>query len=191
MVDIEDLALSMVEILRHPFVLAVTTALITGWIVNGLTRRWQDRQKALEIRTELVSAMSESVIKAILAVDRAASQVGRERLAKEPGISPTPSAEQVDDSFAEELRQSRSAWELESNVIGTKLEAYFPSQSRRHSEGSLTPAAWSDHARKLARWLADDRQRETWRDERTAILEGKGRLIQRVLREPLAGYHDA
>jgi hypothetical protein len=63
----EDILQQIPNVLRHPFVLA----LVTAFFVNGLTRTWQDRQKALEVATELVAEMSEATTDALVAVDRA------------------------------------------------------------------------------------------------------------------------
>jgi hypothetical protein len=43
----------------------VVAALLGSWLLPQITRKWQDHQKALEIKTGLVSEMSESVSNAV------------------------------------------------------------------------------------------------------------------------------
>jgi hypothetical protein len=51
------------EILAHPLVLLIVGAWLSGLLIPHFTQGWQDREKALEIRTGLVSAMSEDATK--------------------------------------------------------------------------------------------------------------------------------
>ena len=66
-------------VLRHPLLLAV----VTGFFVNGITRTWQDRQKAFQVTTGLVAAMSEATTRALLAADHAS------RTMLPPDLNPT------------------------------------------------------------------------------------------------------
>ena len=52
--------------LAHPLLIAVCVALIANWLVPHFTRKWQDHQKALEIKTGLVSDMGESISNAVM-----------------------------------------------------------------------------------------------------------------------------
>jgi hypothetical protein len=58
----------MSDFLNHPFVLLLTGALLSGLLIPSFTRRWQNHQKILELKTELVSEVSESTMKLIMAV---------------------------------------------------------------------------------------------------------------------------
>jgi hypothetical protein len=86
-------------------VVVVIGAAITGWALPGLARRRDVRQKALEVRTQLVSDMSRIVIAFVTAV----------RFAIEDGKT-------EDGDYQKRYRE----WEDERAVLGTKLEAYFP-----------------------------------------------------------------
>ena len=46
--------------------MTVVAALLVNWLIPQVTRKWQDHQKALEIKTGLVSEMSESVSGAVM-----------------------------------------------------------------------------------------------------------------------------
>src|SRR5207302_11300464 len=51
--------------LAHPLLIAVVVALLGNWLIPHFTRKWQDHQKALEIKTGLVSDMGESISNAV------------------------------------------------------------------------------------------------------------------------------
>jgi hypothetical protein len=114
------------EVLGHPLLILFTGALLTGLVIPRITRRWHTHQKALEIRTDLVSAVSKSIMEIIMAV-----QYARLR---------APSQTQAD--FDAAYRQ----WEIESAVIGTKLHAYFPL--------SHLPAAWTTFSERVTDFYA-------------------------------------
>jgi hypothetical protein len=184
----QEILTELSDLLRHPFVLAVTTALLAGMIVNGLTRRWQDRQKALEIRTDLVAKMSESAISAILAVDRAASVLQQPPETHDNSLRPETLSAPDRKGFLEELRQSRSQWQRESAVLGTKLEVYFPSESASKSHLGVSAGVWTEFADQLSRLLEQSADWKNWEETRLQVLGKKARLINWVLREPIPAY---
>jgi len=98
--------------LAHPFLIAVCIAVIVNFLIPNFTRKWQDHQKALEIKTGLVSDMGESVSNAVMTGRFiAAGLVSRS--------SSDPRADQR--AFNEGFR----AWTTSSASIGAKLHAYF------------------------------------------------------------------
>ncbi|HET7273118.1 MAG TPA: hypothetical protein VFI90_18770, partial [Rubrobacter sp.] len=58
----------MADFLAHPLFLLFAGAVLTGIFIPALTRRWQDRQKALELKTELIGEISESITEMAMAV---------------------------------------------------------------------------------------------------------------------------
>jgi hypothetical protein len=54
------------EIVSHPFFLLLVGALISGLLIPYFTRRWQNHQKELEIKTNLVGRISESIMSMIM-----------------------------------------------------------------------------------------------------------------------------
>jgi len=81
-------------------------ALISGVLIPAFTRRRHRHQKALEIKTQLVSDSSKSIMRIVVATQFA-------RLG---------ARSQSQDDFDRAYRD----WEVESAVIGTTLVAYFP-----------------------------------------------------------------
>ena len=155
------------------------TALLAVVIVNELTRRWQNRQKMLEIRTGLVSDVSEAVMEIVMAVQFVHLDPGEKR---QKGF---------DDAY--------KTWEIRSAVIGTRLQAYL---------GNTTiPADWTHFSRILTLFYAlegvskeakegelthvhgelnsilkpSDQVDCTWTEIRKGILLQKTDIIQRIL----------
>jgi hypothetical protein len=96
----------MADFLAHPLFLLLAGAVLTGLLIPTVTRRWQDRHKALELKTELVGEISESITEMVLAVQ----------------FVHLGAASMDQPRFDEAYRE----WEARSAVIGTKLQAYFP-----------------------------------------------------------------
>jgi hypothetical protein len=106
----------MADFLAHPLLVLLVGAVLTGMLIPALTRRWQNRQKALELKTELVGEISESITEMVMAVQfvhLGATSMDQQRF---------------DEAYRE--------WETKSAVIGTKLRAYFPE--------TAIPAEWTE-----------------------------------------------
>jgi hypothetical protein len=99
--------------LANPFVVTVAAALLINWVIPSVTRKWQDHQKALEIKTGLVGDMSESVASAVSTGRFLAS-----------GLIARASA----DSHAEQRAWNAGYrdWTTTSSAIGARLQAYLP-----------------------------------------------------------------
>jgi hypothetical protein len=185
----------MIDFLAHPLTILCVGAVVTGLLVPAITRRWQDRQKELELKTELVAELSEAIMSIVLAVQFV-------RLARDQ----TPAELLTREVLTERQRQFDEAyrvWEVRSAVIGTKLEAYFA--------GTQIPQNWSDFtdavtafyalegqdAETQARSVADlaglltklgGRATPDWGDVRNGILEVKARIIRSVLDAPVSAF---
>ena len=86
-----------------PLLAVLLTAALSGYVVPRITRRWQDHQKELEIKTSLVEAVSDEVLQFVLAMQFA-----------ERGGS-------TQEAFDEAYRK----WEIQRAVLTGKLRAYF------------------------------------------------------------------
>ena len=174
----------MAELLKHPLIILFAGALISGLLIPAITRQWQNHQKALEIKTQLVSELSKTIMEIIIATQfahlRAVSQ------------------QQAD--FDKAYRE----WEIQSSVIGTKLQAYFPD--------TTIPEEWTDFseivtyfyalegvhenqrsasgltiAEKLGLSMGPEyRHSQDWVKLKNGLLNRKSELIQRVLRTDIS-----
>jgi hypothetical protein len=98
--------------LAHPFVIAVVIAVLVNFLIPSFTRRWQDHQKALEIKTGLVSDMGESISDAVMS--------GRFISA---GLVSRSSSDPRADQRA--FNAGYRAWTTSNASIGAKIQAYF------------------------------------------------------------------
>lgn len=94
------------QILKHPVFLLFMTALVSSYLIPKITKRWQDHQKELELKTNFVSEISESVASIVTAV----------QFAELGAVSQTQS------NYDEAYR----SWEIKRAVIGSKIRGYFP-----------------------------------------------------------------
>lgn len=184
--DMDEWVEQVPNVLRHPFLLAVVTA----FFVNGITRTWQDRQKAFEVTTGLVAAMSEATTKALLAVDRASRVLPPPELdlTQLPALRPPTRSGEEHQKHVDELRGAREAWERDSAVLGTKLEAYYPSARK-----GWPPIAkeWTEFSDQVTEWMQDKGAGVDWKKwptELGRLYETKARLIRLVLDERPAGF---
>lgn len=84
----------------------VISALLAVFVVNQFSRRWQNRQRALEIKAGLVSDLSEAVMELVIAVQFAHRN-------------------QQSQKHEAAMEKASRVWETRSAVITTKLEAYL------------------------------------------------------------------
>lgn len=93
---------ALAPLLTHPLVVLAIGAVLSGLIVPTLTRRWQDHAQQLQIKTDLVTGMSEATTRALV------------------GLAPPAGA------AADTRPQVYAQWSIDSAVIWSKLAAYFP-----------------------------------------------------------------
>jgi hypothetical protein len=117
--------------LANPLVVTVAAALLVNWVIPSVTRKWQDHQKALEIKTGLVGDMSESVASAVSTGRFLASGL----IAR---ASADPHAEQ------QAWNSGYRDWTTSSSAIGARLQAYLPND---------TGAAWRTFANVVTDFL--------------------------------------
>jgi hypothetical protein len=100
--------------LAHPFLIAVCVALLVNFLIPNFTRKWQNHQKALEIKTGLVSDMGQSVSNAVMTGRFIAGG-----LVSRSSSDPRADQRAFNDGFR--------AWTTSEASIGAKLQAYFGS----------------------------------------------------------------
>ena len=189
--------------LANPFVVTVVAALLGSLLIPHFTRSWQDHQKALEIKTDLVGQMSESVGDAVATGRFIAADL----------VPP--------DSQQQEWNEGYRRWTTASASIGAGLRAYVGSEvgtdwrsfadtvtnffllsaendprSRRLQVAALRrdadlrrhvsfkPAGWAAlHAPKT-----DPDFRLVYPELARGILERQDELVQRVLDSDVSGF---
>jgi hypothetical protein len=172
--------LAVSEVVRNlvfPLVLLLVGGALTGYLYPKITAARQRDEKGREIRTALVSDMSEEVTTMLMTVQFVA--LGSASL----------SQADFDNAY--------KRWEIAGAVIGTKIQAYFPEN---------LGARWTAYAERVTRFysllgIADDAQRAAERrellgahagdaDERAEWLALRNRLLDEkseIIRDVTAG----
>jgi hypothetical protein len=86
-----------------PLLVVLLTAAVSGLLVPGITRHWQDYEKELQLKAGLVDGINEAVMSILLAV----------QFAEHGSIS----QEKLDDAYQK--------WEVQRAMLSGKLKAYF------------------------------------------------------------------
>ena len=95
------------EWLSNPLLLLVVGGAISGLLIPYITTQWQNHEKELEIKTDLVGRISETVMSMIMAVQFAEMS------------GPTQQSQ-------EEYNKIFREWEISNAVTGSQIRAYFP-----------------------------------------------------------------
>jgi hypothetical protein len=98
--------MNIYEWLKHPLLLLLVTALISNYLIPRITRRWQDYQKEIELKTTIVSEISEAVLSIVMAVQFS------------EGGAKSQTQEEYDKAYRN--------WEIRRAIIASKIGAYFP-----------------------------------------------------------------
>jgi hypothetical protein len=107
------------KVLAHPIVLLIVGAIISSFLIPFYTRAWQDHQKELELKTELVSENSGAVTPIIISAQTIKSTT-------------SPSSNYY---------IAYQNWETSSAIVGSKLQAYFHDTS--------LPSEWNNYSKIL------------------------------------------
>lgn len=174
----------MLSLLGHPLTILLLGAAISGVLVPWLTRRWQNHQKSLEIKTDLVSELSKAIMQFVMAIQFAHLR----------------SVSQTQADFDAAYRD----WEVQHSVLHTKLEAYYPNSeiperwagiAERLTDLYALEGASSNENRtagELALWKKLDGgdilpgNHPGWLQLKNAILEKKAAIIRDILKEPIS-----
>lgn len=96
--------------LSAPLLITVVGALLINFVIPQITTNSQNHQRALEVKTSLVSNMSDAIAKALMVARLVATDVIPKTGANAQG------------PFNTGLQE----WQEQQSKLGTELEAYFP-----------------------------------------------------------------
>ena len=197
----------MSRLLTHPLVILVIGAVLSGLLIPSITRQWQERQKELELKTNLVTEIIELVTEILICRQYYLSAVFEYReYQRKQRHQDTELVAQYTQSMAtqgEKLDNANIKWEVKSAVIETKLQVYFPETriATRWSEFAkaisilvqLTEVPQGDRTDVwIPFWRAlpikmgeedaeDPNNRQNWPVQKKAILQNQTYLIQMIL----------
>jgi hypothetical protein len=100
---------SISDVLAHPLFILLTGAVVSSLLIPSVTRRWQDRQKALELKAGLLASLSDAATR-IITHAWFRELGGKKKLSDEDRV-------EFDWRYGE--------WEVEARRLETQLRAYF------------------------------------------------------------------
>ena len=102
---------SVKEILSNPFLLLIVGGILTGLLIPFITTQWQNHEKELEIKTSLVSKISEYGTRMLMAIQFV--EVSQTR-----GTNSHLTNEEYDNEYRD--------WKINSDILQSQISAYFP-----------------------------------------------------------------
>ncbi len=194
--------MNIAEILSHPLTLLLIGALLSGLLIPYFTNRWQIHQKGLEIRIDLVGRISRTVMEMMTMVEsmliRILKVAEEKRKLSTTVRDDDAASNKVDElekdvvkSF-EQLNTEYRKFKVDSAVIGTELESYFPSEDIGREWDKLFREIELFYARtendfEIAKLGGDIGQADI-DAKRKKILHRKYIIIQLVLNRPMARF---
>jgi len=174
MVNIGDIA-------THPLVILIVGAMISSLLIPRITKRWQDHQKELEIKINLITKISEVIMKEVMSVQFMEIEIKHSDVKSKDFIK---KFESTNDDYKQ--------LEIESAIIGSQLIAYF------HNDNDIIQT-WNKLVENLRRFYANLQStyndilsgkvsdQTKWRDKREEIIEEKQKLIIEILKGHIKG----
>jgi hypothetical protein len=105
---------SVKEILSNPLLLLIVGGILTGLLIPFITTQWQNHEKELEIKTSLVSKISEYATRMLMAIQFV-------ELSQSRGTNNSLTNEEYDNEYRD--------WKINSDILQSQISAYFPSTS--------------------------------------------------------------
>jgi hypothetical protein len=180
----KPLTTNIKDFLSSQLGLLILGAIISSLIVPWFFQVWQDYQKELEIKTDLVGKISEDVTRIIMSTQFVLLMNNLQH------IQTVEQHKEVLDELNEEYKQ----WEINSAVIGSQLQAYFPHTDLANEWGSLKvgSGSFSENVSRfytLAVSVAPNSTRDIdFFDDRQNLLQQKDDLIQRILSSEMTSF---
>lgn len=145
--------------------------------VLWITQRWQDRQRDLQIKTELIAEISELVMTTVTTLHIA--NTGRERNKGDK------------HSQEEELDRIYRKWRVDTCVIGSKLHAYFPDETKGemqiHKRWEQFSDRLSQHYKTVINTVCE-KSEDQWEKEKDDLFEEKAGVIKDILSSTITGF---
>ena len=126
------------SIFSHPMLLLIAGALISSLLFPWITRQWQENEKEFELKTELVEEINKAVTDTLTAQEQnmnpivpvsaaaeAASTLIGQNISQQ--FQSNDLLSQIGINRAQKYVNSLADWQISKEVIGSKLDLYYPS----------------------------------------------------------------
>lgn len=160
------------EISNNPLLVLIVGAIFTGIFIPWITRRWQYKQKELELKTKLVSDITKSVMKTAMTIYLFNAPKNQLQLSMDS------------NKQQEELNETYKEWKVDSCIIGTKLHAYFPEEKLGDEQIHKKWDRFKDALSKFYEENSDINKKKDARvleEEKEKLFDEKAKIIQEIL----------
>jgi hypothetical protein len=164
--------------------LLIVGAIISSLLIPWFFQIWQNQQTELEIKTNLISKISESVISLVMATQSVLIQNNYQQIDTEDELI------HLFDNLNEKYRQ----WEIESAIINSQLKAYFPNSDVSNLWGSLKlySNSFSENVTDFYRLSNEAKINSTspidFGEKRQAILDQMESIMDRILKAKITSF---
>ena len=172
------------DLISNQFFLLIVGAVISSLLIPWFFQIWQNQQTELEIKTSLISKISESVIDLIMATQSVILQNNNQQIYTQTEIN------RLFDNLNEKYRQ----WEIESAIINSQLRAYFPNSDVSNLWGSLKiySNSFSENVTDFYRLSNNAKVNSTspidFGEKRQAILDQMESIIDKILKAKITSF---
>ena len=172
------------DLISNQFFLLIVGAVISSLLIPWFFQIWQNQQTELEIKTSLISKISESVIDLIMTTQSVILQNNYQQINTQTEIN------RLFDNLNEKYRQ----WEIESAIINSQLRAYFPNSDVSNLWGSLKiySNSFSENVTDFYRLSNNAKVNSTspidFGEKRQAILDQMESIIDKILKAKITSF---
>lgn len=104
------------EFFQHPLVILLVGSIISGVLIPFFTKNWQNHQKSLDIKNDLVTEISKTITTMMINV---------QYFLENTKIRSNEEIQETQQKYNDDYKK----WSIEENIIASRLEAYFPTQN--------------------------------------------------------------
>lgn len=172
------------DLFSNQFFLLIVGAIISSLLIPWFFQIWQNQQTELEIKTNLVSKISESVISLVMATQSVLLQSNYQQINNQDELI------QLFGNLNEKYRQ----WEIDSAIINSQLRAYFPNSDVSNLWGSLKihSNSFSENVTDFYRLSNNAKINSTssieFGETRQAILNQMESIIDKILKAKITSF---
>lgn len=168
--SIEKVLVSLV----FPFILLFVGAWLSNWVIPKITQKWQNHQKALEIKTDIIQELIQLLMTILVNGDDYHKAKGEDK-----------------ENLKKLNMKKEKKWLIRKCVIGSKLHAYFPDNKYGKKElheyfSDVLASNFINYSLGKDLMIEPGEQPKanlhTWEGKRKYLLDKKAEFIQEILK---------
>ena len=158
----------IIQYLVCPLIVLSLVALLSNYFIPKITQKYQNHQKVLELKTELITELINCIMEIL----------GNGDLYHEEE-DPNEKSE-----ILKNAKKKKKYWVIKKCVIGSKLHAYFPKGEYKGKE--LHKYFSKDLTNKFIEYcLNEDMGLKDWEKEKEILLKDKEKIIEIILEKDI------